>query len=84
MLSKLQKNDSGCSMVRKHPSENNGRGGSPSGPKIQVRSTVWVDRGGFAAKMGRLRRAIPTWGFRWGFHGGMSQELLCFAFSTDI
>jgi hypothetical protein len=42
-------------MVRKHPSENNGRGGSPSGPKIQVRSAVWVDTGGLAEKMGRLR-----------------------------
>ena len=66
MLSKLQKNDSGCSMVRKHPSENNGRGGSPSGPKIQVRSAVWVDTGGFAAKMGRLRRANPYLGFSLG------------------
>jgi hypothetical protein len=63
-------------MVRKHPSENNGRGGSPSGPKIQVRSTVWVDTGGFAAKMGRLRpparslrlgeRANPYLGFSLG------------------
>jgi hypothetical protein len=36
-----------------------GRVGSPSGPWIQARSAVG-DRGGFAARMGRLRRAIPT------------------------
>lgn len=61
-------------MVRKHPSEKNGRGGSPNGPKIQVRSTVWVDRGGFAEKMGRLRRAIPTLAFSWALTRRRSQR----------
>jgi hypothetical protein len=40
-------------------SREKGRVGSPSGPWIQARSAVG-DRGSFAARMGRLRRAIPT------------------------
>ena len=61
-------------MIVERPSEKNGRGGSPSGPKIQMRSTVWVDRGGFAAKMGWLRRAIPTLAFRWALTRRRSQR----------
>jgi hypothetical protein len=71
-------------MVRKHPSANNGRGGSPSGPKIQVRNTVWVDRGGFAAKWDGygLRLVayasesvpIPTLAFRWALTRRRSQR----------
>jgi len=50
--------------ARKRESFPKGRGGSPSGPKIQAQSAVSARQGRLRRKSRTARRSIPTWDFR--------------------
>lgn len=52
--------------ARKREASPKGRGGSPSGPKIQARSAVSARQGRLRCKSRTARRSIPTWDFSTG------------------